>query len=236
MRETRRTLEAATIELALEAGLENVTVEQIAERAVVSPRTFFNYFSSKEDALLGLSPDRWEADLLSGFPRRPSGAGVYVDLREFLIAHFQERVVADELLEKRIAALSSSPELMKRHLNQMTVLLEKLTLLTARLLATEGMGDAATAASGAGAPDRAPTHEAGSAGPGAGSPEPAAASPTPEQVAEAHMLLLVCGAALDHAFRSWLTSGMGSRPADSIASAFTRLERTVAHRILTAVG
>lgn len=43
-------------ELAEDNGLVAATVEAIAERAGVSRRTFFNYFASKEDAILGLVP------------------------------------------------------------------------------------------------------------------------------------------------------------------------------------
>lgn len=49
---TRRTIRVAALELALEHGLENLTVEAISEAADISPRTFFNYFPSKEDALV----------------------------------------------------------------------------------------------------------------------------------------------------------------------------------------
>ncbi|MBW0115847.1 TetR/AcrR family transcriptional regulator [Pseudonocardia abyssalis] len=49
---TRRALRSAVLELGLTHGLAEVTVEEIAARAGVSPRTFFNYFATKEDAAL----------------------------------------------------------------------------------------------------------------------------------------------------------------------------------------
>lgn len=42
--------------MALEVGLSKTTVEAIAEAAGISKRTFFNYFPTKEDAVLGTQP------------------------------------------------------------------------------------------------------------------------------------------------------------------------------------
>ena len=53
---TRQALQDAALRLVAERGLDQVTVEDISEAADVATRTFFNYFSSKEEALLGNSP------------------------------------------------------------------------------------------------------------------------------------------------------------------------------------
>lgn len=50
--ETRRLIRSVALDLMIEGGLENVTVEAIVDRAGVSRRTFFNYFDRKEDALV----------------------------------------------------------------------------------------------------------------------------------------------------------------------------------------
>jgi AcrR family transcriptional regulator len=48
---TKRALQVALLRLSLERGFDNVTVEEVAQAAQVSPRTFFNYFTSKEEAV-----------------------------------------------------------------------------------------------------------------------------------------------------------------------------------------
>lgn len=51
--ECRRAIAAAARELAMAHGVDGFTVEEAAERAGVSARTFFNYFGSKEEAIIG---------------------------------------------------------------------------------------------------------------------------------------------------------------------------------------
>ncbi|MEV5597112.1 TetR family transcriptional regulator [Streptomyces sp. NPDC052496] len=56
--ETRAALSWAALRLAVERGLDHVKVEDIAEAAGVSPRTFNNYFSSKGEAIATHHLDR----------------------------------------------------------------------------------------------------------------------------------------------------------------------------------
>lgn len=50
----REALVSASHDLVGRLGLDAVTVEMICEQVGVSPRTFFNYFASKIDAVLGI--------------------------------------------------------------------------------------------------------------------------------------------------------------------------------------
>lgn len=84
--ETRRAIAAAALALTLEHGPDGVTVEQISEAADVSPRTFFNYFASKEEAILGSDPER-RASLQADLASRPLTEPPLEALRATLVAH-----------------------------------------------------------------------------------------------------------------------------------------------------
>jgi AcrR family transcriptional regulator len=49
---TREALSAAALQLALQQGVQNVRVEDIADAAGVAPRTYNNYFASREQAIV----------------------------------------------------------------------------------------------------------------------------------------------------------------------------------------
>jgi len=53
---TRRAIQVAAVEIAAEHGVDRVTVDEISRIADISPRTFFNYFPTKEAALIGDGP------------------------------------------------------------------------------------------------------------------------------------------------------------------------------------
>src|SRR4051794_5159009 len=81
----RRAIEDAAWDLFAEAGYDATTVNQIAERANVAPRTFFRYFPSKE-AVLYTELDGLLEVLTQAFERRPVDEPPLVSLIEAMEA------------------------------------------------------------------------------------------------------------------------------------------------------
>src|SRR5260370_37011803 len=73
---TRHALGVAAMRLAMDRGLDNVLVEDIAEAAGVSTRTFNNYFTSKYEAICALGFDR-AMRIGSALSERPSSETIW---------------------------------------------------------------------------------------------------------------------------------------------------------------
>lgn len=106
-------MQLAALRLVNERGLDTVTVEDIAAAANVSPRTFFNYYGSKEDALVGNMPDgadRFAAALL----KRPAGEPMLDAVRAVFIANANEIAEHSELYQLRMNVVARHRELYPR--------------------------------------------------------------------------------------------------------------------------
>ena len=117
---TREHLSRVAMELFADWGLHGVTIEEICERAVVSPRTFFRYFPSKEDAVFTNDAARraivrdalarqLPGEPVSAVARRAIGALVEHDLQEDRgTARLRARLLASEpALARHLAALTA---------------------------------------------------------------------------------------------------------------------------------
>jgi AcrR family transcriptional regulator len=80
---TRDDIEAAALGLFLERGYDATTIEEIAEAALISPRTFFRYFASKEDVLLARGRGKMALAARS-LAERPPEEPLMESLRELL--------------------------------------------------------------------------------------------------------------------------------------------------------
>lgn len=67
MARTRRELTSHARRLTVERGLNGFTVEELCEIVGVSRRTFFNYFPTKEDAVIGHRDDGIDTEALTAF-------------------------------------------------------------------------------------------------------------------------------------------------------------------------
>lgn len=80
---THRTIADAAFSLVTERGLDNVTIDLIADRAFVSARTVSNYFPSKEAAIVAASNNA-PIELLAGLEDRPQDEPPLKSLRAVL--------------------------------------------------------------------------------------------------------------------------------------------------------
>ncbi|WP_461118624.1 TetR/AcrR family transcriptional regulator [Saccharothrix stipae] len=96
---TRTALADAALRLCEAHGLDGVTVEQVANEAGVSLRTFFNYFSSKEEAVVA-GDVATAAAFVRAFADRPDAEPVLPALRAALV-----EVVPDRIDPQRVAQL-----------------------------------------------------------------------------------------------------------------------------------
>jgi AcrR family transcriptional regulator len=82
---TERTLQQAALDLFAKQGYDDTTTEEIAERAGVSPRTFFRYFPTKESVLF-VGQYGWFQSLTKQFLAQPASLNDFEALRETLLA------------------------------------------------------------------------------------------------------------------------------------------------------
>jgi len=75
------------LQLAVQRGLENITVEDIAAAANVSPRTFNNYFSSKLEAISALGIDR-TARIGAALCERPASEPLWEAITAAVLEHY----------------------------------------------------------------------------------------------------------------------------------------------------
>jgi AcrR family transcriptional regulator len=109
-RETRRALNLAALDLVEERGYAAVTTEEIAARAGVSARTFFNYFPSKEAAVIGATAEELTsyAAQLEGAPEGEAPLDV---LRRILAGMLAPAFVDRALRARRRRILLGEPAL-----------------------------------------------------------------------------------------------------------------------------
>jgi AcrR family transcriptional regulator len=115
---TRLMIQTEALRLFNENGYAQTTVEEIADAAAISPRTFFRYFPSKEDVVIWDEYDPLALDLLAS---RPDDEPLAETLRAVLLetlGGLDQRDPARLLARVRLAV--TVPELRARFLDEQT--------------------------------------------------------------------------------------------------------------------
>ncbi len=112
-RATEQEIHAATLRLAATHGFEHVTVDMISAEAGVSRRTFFNYFASKEAAVIAgptALPEQALAEFLAAESQEP--VQVLRDLTRLLISELVENQPQREELRQVMELAQAHPTVM----------------------------------------------------------------------------------------------------------------------------
>lgn len=109
-RETRSRLHRAALDLVARDGLDQVTIEQIAGAAQVSYRTFFNYYPTKEAAVIGADPHLPDR-LMAAFRARPADEDVLSSLEQVMWERIEPLVADPALRAQRNRAFAAAPAL-----------------------------------------------------------------------------------------------------------------------------
>src|SRR5262245_48754300 len=116
-RTTREALRLAALRLAVEKGWDQVRVEDIAAEAGVSPRTFSNYFASKDEAFLATAYDRG-ARMQAALAARPADEPLWPAVINAVVHGF-----ADEAVDLRqVRRITPTPTLTAEQLKAIMVI------------------------------------------------------------------------------------------------------------------
>jgi len=125
--ETRDKLETAAVTLVLKNGLEHVTLDAICEAADVSTRTFFNYFDSKEDAILGLKDSAITDEAMAAVLLGHEGADPVELTIRLMFGVLNPSITSSTLFKSRMKIVKQHPQLLGRMANLMQRMTEQLT-------------------------------------------------------------------------------------------------------------
>jgi AcrR family transcriptional regulator len=129
---TREALETAALKLVTERGIDGATIDDICAVAGFSHRTFFNYFPSKESALIAGLSLSFEGEFAEDFVG--SHGEVYADLKRLLLRLVRTNQERGEQWRDRVILLAENPALIaSRRDHQVELTRELVAVIRLRL-------------------------------------------------------------------------------------------------------
>ncbi|MFI1012773.1 TetR/AcrR family transcriptional regulator [Streptomyces sp. NPDC020965] len=133
---TRDALVRAALELFIDQGYEQTTVDEITDAVEVSQRTFFRYFASKEEVAFAIQ-ELVESHFADSIRERPAHEGPFDAMRNAVLLGWDTigdaigEIVPVELHMRTYLMIESTPSLLAVHLRRSTELEEKIARLIA---------------------------------------------------------------------------------------------------------
>lgn len=112
----REALIDATHRLVAEHGLDAVTVEAICAEAGVSVRTFFNYFETKDDAVLGHAPWPLESEAADAFVAGGPTGHLLEDMQALVSSFLGDPHLDHARMARAFELAAQEPRLIARHM------------------------------------------------------------------------------------------------------------------------
>ncbi|PZF80273.1 acyl-CoA-like ligand-binding transcription factor [Jiangella anatolica] len=137
---TRAALAAAANRLAVELGVEHVTVEAIAAAADVSPRTFHNYFSSREEAIVASIID-WAERLTDELEKRPADEPMWDSLQHVFLDSVDESADGHARLIRQLEMIKANPAVIASQLSALDTMRRRFAETIAARTGTDASRD-----------------------------------------------------------------------------------------------
>lgn len=116
-RQTRDAIERAAIELVGEFGYGEVTVDAICSRAGISQGTFFNYFPTKDAAIVGIGTFDLKDEAIFAALDRFMPSTLFHAVLSLFLDIVRGYDWEDDIAKMRVGLVKDTPELMKLFLN-----------------------------------------------------------------------------------------------------------------------
>lgn len=115
---TALSIEQSAVALVLEHGIDTVTVDMICEAAGVSQRTFFNYFKTKDAAILGAAPPKLDERRVREFLASDS-PDLLGEIMPLLVNLAPVDTADLALAGARLRIISQSPALLQKEMERL---------------------------------------------------------------------------------------------------------------------
>jgi AcrR family transcriptional regulator len=142
---TRDALVDAAFDLFAQKGFDATTVDEIADAVMVSSRTFFRYFQSKDDVAVGAIDEIYTA-VFAAFERRPADEPVLTALRAAMVSVLEQAEAGEAFLApRRLVCLAelmiTSPSLSAASLELCTKRLDEMSAAVGRRMGVDPRAD-----------------------------------------------------------------------------------------------